>query len=164
MASAGGMYPIHVLAVGLAPIAGAPFKPGEVIHVAFMERALYRVGTTTALSDFEAACFGWPLEGHGSAFDHARLAIVYAFDLDAGTVRYGARGYRFGLLECGAMTQQAALVAQGLGLGSCLFGGFADAKLAVALGFRPRSMLMSCVQVFGEADPLEPTREHADQA
>lgn len=40
--------------------------------------------------------------------------------------KYGERGYRFGLLECGHAAQNALLAATGLGLGSVPIGGFHD--------------------------------------
>lgn len=151
MASAGASYSIHVLLVPFVSIPDAPFSQGQVIRVAFLERALYLLKETVA-ADVEEACFGCTLDAEGAAYANAAFAIIYAFDLDAGTLRYGARGYRFGLLECGAMTQQAALVANQQGFGSCLFGGFADSQLASVLGLRPQAMLVSCVQVFGESN------------
>lgn len=151
VASAGAVYPVHVLLIPRVPVSGAPFLPGQVVHIAFLERALYLLTERTP-AEFERACFGCEIDDAQGQFGHTAFTVVYVFDLDIGTLRYGARGYRFGLLECGAMTQQAALAASALGLGSCLFGGFADAQLAVFLGLRPQRMLVSCVQVFGETE------------
>jgi SagB-type dehydrogenase family enzyme len=150
VASAGAVYPVHVILIPRLPVTSAPFTPGQVLHVAFLERALYLLAERPGM-EVERACFGCPIDDAQGQFSHAAFTIAYVFDLDAGTLRYGARGYRFGLLECGAMTQQAALVANAFGLESCLFGGFADAQLAVGLGLRPQTMLVSCIQVFGEA-------------
>ncbi len=153
-ASAGAIYPVHVLLVPLCPVDGVPMAAEDVVHVAFLERALYRLHTRRP-SQIARACFGCELDARGAAFRNMAFLIAYAFDLDLGTLRYGARGYRFGLLECGAMTQQAALAASSQGLGSCLFGGFADAQLTRALGLRPHKMPVMCVQVFGLAQPTE---------
>jgi SagB-type dehydrogenase family enzyme len=45
-------------------------------------------------------------------------------------VKYGGRGYRYALIEAGALAQSLCLVASSLGLGSYLIGGFDDARAA----------------------------------
>jgi SagB-type dehydrogenase family enzyme len=42
------------------------------------------------------------------------------------TVKYGSRGYRFAILEGGAVMMNVSLVAETLGLGSVIVGGFFD--------------------------------------
>jgi SagB-type dehydrogenase family enzyme len=46
------------------------------------------------------------------------------------TVKYGARGYRMGLLEVGHASQNICLVTQALGLGSLVYGSYFDDELA----------------------------------
>jgi SagB-type dehydrogenase family enzyme len=58
------------------------------------------------------------------------LAAVFQRTL----VRYGARGYRYVLLEAGHAAQNACLIAGELGLGSLCLGGFFDARLNRFLG------------------------------
>jgi SagB-type dehydrogenase family enzyme len=75
--------------------------------------------------------------------------ILYLVHLDKAVARYRYRGYRFALVEAGAMCQQCDLVAQSLDLGSCLYGGFGDNELAVAVGVNPAILLPVVVQFFG---------------
>lgn len=145
--SAGGIYPIHVLVIPLVPI-GDRWAGGTVLHLAFLQRSIYPL-LSVDISALENACFDQSLSEEGAAFRDVAFLLAYVFDVDLGTLRYGERGYRFGLLECGAMSQQAALVGQRFGYGNCLFGGYADGELAVLLGFNPRKMLVCSVQLFG---------------
>ncbi|MES2114796.1 MAG: SagB/ThcOx family dehydrogenase [Pseudomonadota bacterium] len=49
------------------------------------------------------------------------------------TAKYGARGYRMALLEAGHASQNLCLAAQGLGLGSLVYGAYYDDELAALL-------------------------------
>ncbi|SCE02814.1 nitroreductase family protein [Streptomyces sp. DvalAA-19] len=50
---------------------------------------------------------------------------------------HGARGYRYVLLEAGAMAEAVELAGRGLGLRSTWLGGFNDSALCNLLGLRP---------------------------
>jgi SagB-type dehydrogenase family enzyme len=49
------------------------------------------------------------------------------------TAKYGPRGYRMALLEAGHASQNLCLTAQGLGLGSLVYGAYYDDELAALL-------------------------------
>ncbi|MFC5475538.1 SagB/ThcOx family dehydrogenase [Paraherbaspirillum soli] len=49
------------------------------------------------------------------------------------TAKYGSRGYRMALLEAGHASQNLCLAAQGLGLGSLVYGAYYDDELAALL-------------------------------
>lgn len=83
------------------------------------------------------------------AIESPAFFVLYAMHLDKALVRYRYRGYRFALVESGAMCHQADLVGQTLGLGSCLYGGFGDNELAAVMGVNPAVLLPLVVQFFG---------------
>ncbi len=66
--------------------------------------------------------------------EHAGLLIVLAGVFARTTDRYGARGYRFVLLEAGHAAQNIYLAAAALGLGAVALGGLDDAMLDALLG------------------------------
>lgn len=49
-------------------------------------------------------------------------------------IKYGDRGYRFLLQESGFVAQTISLLAEALGLGSCMLGGYNDDKVNDFLG------------------------------
>lgn len=48
--------------------------------------------------------------------------------------KYGERGYRFALLDCGHIAQNISLIATALRLGTCAIGGFLDSEVDQMLG------------------------------
>lgn len=64
--------------------------------------------------------------------------LVLTYVLYRNMRKYGARGYRYGLLEAGAILQQMSEHARSLGVGCVWLGGFDDQVLADMLGLRPR--------------------------
>lgn len=66
--------------------------------------------------------------------------------------KYGERGYRFGLLECGHAAQNALLAATGLGLGSVPIGGFHDRQVLDAVRAMPGEAA-GCVIGLGRKGP-----------
>ncbi|WP_071129330.1 YcaO-like family protein [Varibaculum massiliense] len=59
----------------------------------------------------------------------APILIVIAGDLSRQPYKYGNRGYRFTLMECGAVAQNITLSCVEQGLGSCELGGALDDPL-----------------------------------
>jgi SagB-type dehydrogenase family enzyme len=122
--SAGALYPleiyVHTVAVdGLA--AGLyHYNPsrGALRHL--------REGD---LSDELAASIGQPDIAYGASM---MMFITAAFERC--TFKYGARGYRFALLEAGHVAQNMNLAATGLGFGSLNIGGFYDRDVEAILG------------------------------
>lgn len=66
--------------------------------------------------------------------------------------KYGERGYRFGLLECGHAAQNALLAATGLRLGSVPIGGFHDRPVLDAVRAMPGEAA-GCVIGLGRPGP-----------
>jgi SagB-type dehydrogenase family enzyme len=84
----------------------------------------------------------------------AALTVVLSADMRPYVERYGERGYRFALLEVGALTHQLTAGASAAGLGSCIAGGYVDDVLADALDVRVEAgeQILACVSVGHEAE------------
>jgi SagB-type dehydrogenase family enzyme len=67
------------------------------------------------------------------AFEASLFVFVTAL-FERSTFKYGARGYRFVLLEAGHLAQNLALVSEGLGLGCLDIGGYRDREIDRFLG------------------------------
>ncbi|MET3133252.1 SagB-type dehydrogenase family enzyme [Oxalobacteraceae bacterium GrIS 1.11] len=63
----------------------------------------------------------------------APLAIVLTTVPQRVTAKYGARGYRMGLLEAGHASQNVCLVAQGMGLKALPYGSYFDNEIEAEL-------------------------------
>lgn len=57
---------------------------------------------------------------------NANIVLIFSSVFKRTTIKYGIRGYRFSLIEAGIVGQNVTLVAESLGLGSCMLGGFYD--------------------------------------
>lgn len=125
------------------PSAGARF-PVELHLVALrcagLERGVYRIspagdricrGTTIGdLGEELRRSFGYDWI-HGS-----RAIIVMAGDLERTCIKYGTRGYRYALLECGHIAQNLLLAAAACATAACPVGGFADEEVSRLLELR----------------------------
>lgn len=67
------------------------------------------------------------------------------------TAKYGGRGYRMGLLEVGHASQNICLVAEGLGLGSLVYGSYFDDELAESLEIDSVTEAVASVILIGKA-------------
>ena len=122
--SAGGKYPIEVFAFLLrvqGPLAGA------IVHYAGDVHGVTRVGTCP-LWDELAGSVGLAVEGVPAAL------FVFAALPERATAKYGERGGRFLLLECGHYAQNLALRAAAEGLVGVATGGLHDDRVRTWLG------------------------------
>lgn len=69
-----------------------------------------------------------------AAIAQAPAVLILAADYARTTARYGERGQRYVHFEVGHAAQNAALVAQHLGLGSVMIGAFDDGRIRALLG------------------------------
>jgi len=60
---------------------------------------------------------------------NANVLIILTAIFKRVTIKYGIRGYRFCLMEAGIVAQNTTLMAESLGLGSCMLGGFYDDEI-----------------------------------
>jgi len=61
--------------------------------------------------------------------ENANVLIILTSIFKRATIKYGIRGYRFALIEAGIVGQNITLVAESLGFGSCMLGGFYDDEI-----------------------------------
>jgi len=91
-----------------------------------------------------------PFQAH-LAMDAALMVFVTAL-FERSTFKYGARGYRFTLLEAGHLAQNLNLVAAALGLGCINIGGYYDRKVDDVL--RVDGITHSTIYMIGIGEPL----------
>lgn len=117
--SAGGLYPLEIYLLvrrveGLAP---------GLYHYEVIGDALERIGAQAWEADAERAFLTW------SFMKHAPVILCIGAVFDRTQDKYGARGYRYILLEAGHVAQNLCLVAQEMGLSSLCVGGYRDSLL-----------------------------------
>lgn len=122
--SGGGLFPLEVYAV--------PWRveslPIALYHFDPLRGLLERLRGGELESDVRAAMFYDDLAvGCGALFLISGVFWRTRF-------KYGLRGYRFALLECGHLAQNILLAATAFGLGSVPIGGFYDRRADELLG------------------------------
>ena len=136
--SAGGLYPLN-LRVATSGIASVPdgVYDYNVLHRCLEPRAL--PAHAGELNDcFLAQQF----------LQHASLIVILSAVFARTLKKYGARGYRYVLLEAGHVAQNICLTATELGLGSLCVGGYRDRALNAALGLdEQREGVVYCIGV-----------------
>ncbi len=70
-------------------------------------------------------------------------------------IKYKDRGYRFILMEVGFTSQNASLICEALGLGSCMIGGYLDDKVNDFLGVDGTFETIQNVIVIGKGNTNE---------
>lgn len=126
--SAGACYPIDAYFWFPSPPGGV--HPGPYYYDANAHSAALVTldPPESSLSDLLTA------SAFPALIEHAGLLIVLAGVFARTTDKYGARGYRFVLLEAGHAAQNIYLAAAALGLGAVALGGLDDAMLDALLG------------------------------
>lgn len=126
--SAGACYPID--AYFWLPVPPGGIHPGPYYYNAAAHSAvLVAVGSPEANLNEVVTASAFP-----AIVEQAGLLIVLAGVFARTTDRYGARGYRFVLLEAGHAAQNVYLAAAALDLGAVALGGLDDALLDALLG------------------------------
>jgi SagB-type dehydrogenase family enzyme len=149
VASAGALYPLE-LYIHAARVSDLP---PALYHYDPKGNALQRLRALDA-SDVCAASL-YPDYVRGAA-----LTVFVTAIFERSTWKYGARGYRYALMEAGEVAHALALAAAALGLGSFNLGGFIDREADELLdidGVNHSTLHMACV---GGAEPSlpEPTK------
>jgi SagB-type dehydrogenase family enzyme len=122
--SGGGLFPLEIYVlpwrVDELPLALYHFDP--------LRRVLEQMRRGDLQDDVRAA----------TVYDEAALGCAVLFVVSATFWRtrfkYGLRGYRFALLECGHLAQNLLLAATALGLAAVPLGGFYDRRVDRLLG------------------------------
>jgi SagB-type dehydrogenase family enzyme len=93
----------------------------------------------------------------GESGIRAPLVCVMTSVPQRATAKYGARGYRMALLEAGHASQNLCLAAQGLGLGSLVYGAYYDDELAALLDIDGVTETVASVMLLGREAPPAPS-------
>lgn len=141
--SAGALFPIQVFVCVVSPKKRSRIDSG-IYHVLPRRRALEVVAGTS--KDILLA----PLERGGLPPElRPSLYFIYAINFDVAIFKYGFRGYRFALMEAGAIAQQAELVARERGIASRMWGGFSDHEVARLCRMNPTVLAPVIIQLMG---------------
>lgn len=122
--SAGAMYPLELYVFNSRIKNLAP----GLYHFNPTRNNLRLLSSGNRINDI-AAAFVQPELAHG-----ASLILFITALFERSTFKYGARGYRFALLEAGHVAQNVNLVSTALNLGSINIGGFFDRAVDKVLG------------------------------
>jgi SagB-type dehydrogenase family enzyme len=122
--SAGGFYPLEVYVA-----AGAVGGVGQgLYHYGVLDHSLELLRPGEVLAELGGVLL------HQHSLSGACAVIIFTSVFRRTLDRYGARGYRYVLLEAGHAAQNICLVATEMGLGTLCVGGFFDARLNQLLG------------------------------
>jgi SagB-type dehydrogenase family enzyme len=136
--SAGGLYPLN-LRVLTRDITGVPDAVYDynVLHRCLEPKTL-PVDAGEVTDHFLAQQF----------LEHASVIVILSAVFARTLKKYGARGYRYVLLEAGHVAQNLCLTAAELGLGSLCVGGYRDRALNSALGLdERREAVVYCIGI-----------------
>lgn len=84
-----------------------------------------------------------------SAHRTPNFAFLYVIVIGKMLIKYRYRGYRYAMMEAGAMFQQSDLIAQTFGLHNKIYSGFNDHELMKFIGLDRLSFLPLVIQSFG---------------
>lgn len=141
--SGGALYPIEVIcAIFSEKILNAPVS--GFYHYRPHQQVLQLIKPVDS-QVMRTVLFAMELKGVNSP----NFAILYTATVGKMLVKYRYRGYRYALMETGAMFQQADLVAQALGMSNKLYSGFNDHELMKFIGLDRMNFIPFVIQSFG---------------
>ena len=126
--SAGGLYPLELY----ASLHSVSEVPDGLYHYNVLDHALERLRAPLDPHVLAEAVIPAPF------LVNANVLVFIGAVFDRTLSKYGARGYRYILLEAGHAAQNLCLVAAERGLASLCVGGFMDAQLNRLLELDPR--------------------------
>lgn len=144
--SGGALYPVEVICVLFSdrltdgPDSGfyhyrplqKVLQPLKLIDSATMQDVMYRLETPQHRAP--------------------NFAFLYVIVVGKMLIKYRYRGYRYAMMETGAMFQQSDLIAQAFGLHNKIYSGFNDHELMKFIGLDRLSFLPLVIQSFGVAN------------
>ncbi len=151
--SAGAMYPVehYVLVFNVHGLSAGVYY-FDPIHMRLLEISRFR-----DLKQVDRAFSSIPGWLSSSAF-----AIAQTFIPERTCVKYGPRGYRFGVMEAGFAGQSILLFCQANNLSAVAWAGFFDDELAKVLGVDQISEIVLSTIVIGR--PLLANSQGVDDA
>ncbi len=140
VASAGGLDPIHLLTIGAQTAEG----PRRILHLSDDGRTCHELGRLD-LSQIHEALVPDPVIEDVIA-SGASLILICA-DPTGVISKYGSRGWRYALMETGAVSHQIALLASLTGAHCRPVGGFVDERVSDwTAGLVPLLMVVIAVE------------------
>ena len=121
--SAGALYPLEIFFYA----ATVPELTPGLYHYSPKEHCLHLLRALPAARIWEATLYPEFVRG-------AALSVFVTALFERSTWKYGARGYRYALIEAGAVAQNLGLVAAALDLGCFNLGGYVDGEIDELLG------------------------------
>ena len=141
--SAGGLYPIELYLV----LEDVDDVADGVYHYDVLEHSIEPLRLGTYGDELGGVLLAQPF------LENANVLVFITAVFDRTLVKYGARGYRYVLLEAGHIAQNLCLLAAERSLGSLCVGGFMDGKANAFLGLDPRiEGVVYCVGI-GNPEP-----------
>lgn len=116
VASGGGLYPLEIYIIADVQDRGQK----GLYHYNVHRHGLEELRASVSTSDLQR------LGRQGELLVEAPAVVLITSLFWRSRFKYGLRGYRFAVLEAGALIQQLSLVAQSLGLGVLPFAGLYD--------------------------------------
>jgi SagB-type dehydrogenase family enzyme len=138
--SAGGLFPCESYVMPIA-VRGLPTG---VYHYNPIEHSVATLDPEAGLDRFKRAFFV------PDSLDEAAAIVVLTAVLDRSVRKYGARGYRFALLEAGHLSQNLCLAATELGLNCCPWGGYYDEEVLELVRPRESEVVAAVLLVSGK--------------
>ncbi len=118
--SAGGLYPLEIYVC----LFNSHLKEG-LYHYDDLESSLVLTKQGNHLETVKDLIQAEPWVDMSSASG----VILITGMIERHAIKYGERGYRFMLQECGAASYLLSLIIEKVGLGSCMVGGFLDQEV-----------------------------------
>lgn len=81
------------------------------------------------------------------------LVVITTGVIERMNIKYGERGYRFMLHESGFLAMTMTLIAESLGLGSCMVGGYRDDEVNTFLGIDGVFETVQNILILGKKPP-----------
>ncbi|MEO0732695.1 MAG: SagB/ThcOx family dehydrogenase [Bacteroidota bacterium] len=118
--SPGGLYPLEVYVVCLR----SQNDPG-LYHFRPDECSLEILETGDHMEDLRRMIYAEPYIN----LPNSGVVVITTGIIERMSIKYGERGYRFMLHESGFLAMTMSLIAESLGLGSCMVGGYRDDEI-----------------------------------
>jgi SagB-type dehydrogenase family enzyme len=143
--SAGGLFPLEVYAA-IQQVEGLD---NGIYHYNVRSHSLEPVQVRAGLHQLGSFLLAQQF------LENANVLILLSAVFERTLKKYGARGYRYILLEAGHAAQNLCLLAAEQGLGSLCAGGFIDSKLNRFLEFDGRTeSVLYCIGIGYEREPI----------
>lgn len=126
--SAGGLYPINVYVISANQSANGEAE----FSVSYFDRSDCSLTEFRQIGPVEMSCI--IAAGRVSSLPSFGTVVVLTATFSRSTEKYGARGYRFSILEAGHIAQNFLLCAADIGIGAYCYGGYLDNETSDALG------------------------------